>query len=130
MSDKSLDHLHAVIERLAGNSFTIKGWAVTVASGFLGFAVKDAKSGIALLGLMPVLIFWAMDSYFLVQERHFRALYNDRLRNPAAPDAAVEGRKTNVSTVIDTAKTPVLAVLYLVLCLCCLAVGFGLFVVR
>lgn len=29
------------------------------------------------IALIPVLIFWFLDSYYLQQERKFRALYND-----------------------------------------------------
>jgi hypothetical protein len=42
-----LDHAQSIIERLAGNSFSIKGWAVTFVSVFLGFGVKDAKPQVA-----------------------------------------------------------------------------------
>jgi len=80
-----MDHLHRIIERLANNSFTIKGWAVTVASGFFGFAVKDAKPAIAFIGVIPIMIFWITDGYCLTQERDLRKMYNEALAGePAA----------------------------------------------
>jgi hypothetical protein len=38
---------------------------------------------VAAIGLMPVLVFWGLDGYFLRQERLFRGLYDQvRQRNP------------------------------------------------
>src|ERR1700730_17034816 len=71
-----LDHSQSIIERLAGNSFSIKGWAVTVVSLFLGFGVKDAKPQVAFVGVIPTIIFWMIDAYYLSAERHFREFYN------------------------------------------------------
>ena len=50
---------------------------------FYGFAVKGTSWRLAAIGLMPVLIFWGLDAYFLRQERLFRGLYDQvRQRNP------------------------------------------------
>jgi len=73
---KHMDMIQAVIGRLAGNSFLIKGWAITVAGVFFGFAVKDLAWDLALAGLLPTLAFWIVDTYFLRSERLFRALYD------------------------------------------------------
>ncbi len=80
---KHLEFIQAVITRLANNSFLMKGWALTVAGAFYGFAVKGTSWQVAATGLMPVLIFWGLDAYFLRQERLFRSLYDQvRQRNP------------------------------------------------
>lgn len=80
---KHLEFIQAVITRLANNSFLMKGWALTVAGAFYGFAVKGTNWRLAAIGLMPVLIFWGLDAYFLRQERLFRGLYDQvRQRNP------------------------------------------------
>jgi len=80
---KHLEFIQAVITRLANNSFLMKGWALTVAGAFYGFAVKGTSWKVAAIGLMPVLIFWGLDAYFLRQERLFRGLYDQvRQRNP------------------------------------------------
>jgi hypothetical protein len=80
---KHLEFIQAVITRLANDSFLMKGWALTVAGAFYGFAVKGTSWRLAAIGLMPVLIFWGLDAYFLRQERLFRGLYDQvRQRNP------------------------------------------------
>jgi hypothetical protein len=80
---KHLEFIQAVITRLANDSFLMKGWALTVAGAFYGFAVKGTSWKLAAIGLMPVLIFWGLDGYFLRQERLFRGLYDQvRQRNP------------------------------------------------
>jgi hypothetical protein len=90
---KHLEFIQAVITRLANDSFLMKGWALTVAGAFYGFAVKGTSGKVAAIGLMPVLIFWGLDAYFLRQERLFRGLYDQvRQRNlriePFAMNAA------------------------------------------
>jgi hypothetical protein len=80
---KHLEFIQAVITRLANDSFLMKGWALTVAGAFYGFAVKGTSWRLAAIGLMPVLVFWGLDAYFLRQERLFRGLYDQvRQRNP------------------------------------------------
>ena len=78
---KHLDYIEAVIARLAGNSFLIKGWAITVAGAIYGFAVHDTDWRLALVGLLPAATFWLLDGYFLRQEWLFRSLY-DAVRDP------------------------------------------------
>jgi hypothetical protein len=78
---KHLDYIEAVIARLAGNSFLIKGWAITVAGAIYGFAVHDADWRLALVGVIPALTFWLLDGFFLRQEWRFRSLY-DAVRDP------------------------------------------------
>src|SRR5438034_5904171 len=91
VQDKRLDHLHAIVQRLATNSFTIKGWAVTVASAFLGFSIKDAKPSVALVGMIPIAIFWIIDAYYLAAERYFRDRYNEVLRDPVQGTMPIVG---------------------------------------
>jgi hypothetical protein len=81
---KHLEFFQAVISRLANDSFYMKGWALTVAGAFYGFAVKGTNWRVAAIGLMPVVVFWGLDAYFLRQERLFRSLYDQvRQHNPA-----------------------------------------------
>lgn len=76
---KHMEMIQAVIARLGNDAFLVKGWAVTIAGVFFGFAV-DAKNGdLAVASLLPTVFFWGLDAYFLRSERLFRALY-DRVR--------------------------------------------------
>lgn len=76
---KHLEMVQAVISRLAGNSFLIKGWAVTITAAFLGFAVSSKQWELAAASLLPTVTFWGLDAYFLRAERLFRVLY-ERIR--------------------------------------------------
>ena len=76
---KHLELIQGVINRLAGNSFYMKGWAVVLLSALLVLVVREDRGDLSWLGLLPVLVFWGLDAYFLWQERLFRALY-DRVR--------------------------------------------------
>lgn len=74
---KHMDYVQAVITRLANNSFLLKGWALTLSSALLGFAITQKHAGLALVALVPVLAFWVLDTYYLRQERAFRGMYAD-----------------------------------------------------
>ncbi len=74
---KHLELLQSVINRLASNSFMIKGWAVTLVAAVFGLAIASSNKNLNIFGiaLIPVLPFWILDSYFLWQERLYRGLY-------------------------------------------------------
>jgi hypothetical protein len=76
---KHLEMIQSVIARLGGNGFLIKGWALTLASAFVGLAVNAEDCSFAFVGAASSLIFWGLDGYFLRAERRFRTL-GDRVR--------------------------------------------------
>lgn len=76
---KHLEFIQAVINRLASDSFRMKGWSVVVATAFLVFISRVGCDDVIPVGIVPVLVFWGLDGYFLWQERLYRALY-DRVR--------------------------------------------------
>jgi len=85
MMDAKLKHMEliqAVTNRMAANSFLLKGWSVTLAAGLFAFAAKDANPKLIVIAYYPVLIFWVLDGYFLSQERLFRALYDKVRKTP------------------------------------------------
>jgi hypothetical protein len=58
------------------NSFTVRGWSVTLVSVvFALIAANDAPPLAALIALVPSVVFWGLDAYYLRQERLFRQLY-------------------------------------------------------
>ncbi len=73
---RHLELIQGVINRLAGNSFRIKGWAVILVSALLALFIPESRPDLAWIGFVPVLVFWGLDGYFLWQERLFRDLYN------------------------------------------------------
>lgn len=72
---KHLEIIQGVINRMAGNSFALKGWAVTLIAGIFALASKDADKIYFLVAYIPVTVFWSLDSYYLLQERLYRSLY-------------------------------------------------------
>jgi predicted membrane channel-forming protein YqfA (hemolysin III family) len=56
---KHLEMIQVVINRLAGNSFMLKSWSITVVSALMALAAKDANARYALLALFPALCFSA-----------------------------------------------------------------------
>lgn len=76
---KHLEMIQDIIKRMASNSFMLKGWAVTLVAGIFALSAKDADKLYFLIAYIPILVFWGLDSYHLLQERLYRALY-DKVR--------------------------------------------------
>jgi hypothetical protein len=72
---KHLEFIQGVVSRLGNNSFLMKGWALTVAGAFFGFAVNNQNRWLAVASALPTVTFWGLDTYFLRCERLFRMLY-------------------------------------------------------
>lgn len=82
MKIKHMEMIQGVINRMASNSFSLKGWAVTLVAGIFALAAKDANGMFFLVAYVPIIVFWGLDSYYLMQERLYRALY-EKVRNLA-----------------------------------------------
>ncbi len=72
---KHLELIQGVINRMAGNSFLLKGWSVTLISALFALAAKDSNQFFIYLAYFPCVAFWGLDGYFLWQERMYRKLY-------------------------------------------------------
>ncbi len=85
---KHMDYTQDIIKRMADNSFKLKHWSVTLVSGLvaLSLATKD-KAAIIGFSMIPIIVFWILDGYFLWQERLFRKVYDEvRLKDESAID--------------------------------------------
>jgi hypothetical protein len=98
---KHLEMTQGIINRLANNSFLIKGWSMTILSAAMLFIARVENINPVYLTLsfvIPVIGFWVLDGYFLWQERLFRGIYND-IRNKDDSDfkmdIAAQLKKTN-----------------------------------
>ena len=105
MDERKLKHLEliqGVINRLAGNSFLVKGWSVLLVSALLTLAARrqpDAGAGLLGIPFLPALIFWGLDGYFLWQERLYRALYNHVRVQPEDSNVIIRaGRTAKIGT--------------------------------
>jgi len=76
---KHIEMIQGVVNRMANNSFLLKGWSVILVSALFALAAKDSDIDFIPLAYFPALAFWFLDGYFLQQERLFRKLY-DRVR--------------------------------------------------
>lgn len=73
---KHLEFIQGVVSSLGANSFRVKGWAVVLVSALFVLAVREERIVFSFAALLPLIFLWALDGYFLWQERLFRALYD------------------------------------------------------
>jgi len=60
-----LELIQGVVNRLATNSFSLKGWSVVLVSGLFALAASGANPRFVYLAYFPAFAFWALDGYFL-----------------------------------------------------------------
>lgn len=90
---KHLEFIQAAINRMAGNSFLLKGWTVTLTGGLLALTFKQIDRHYLIISLAVLLLFWFLDSYYLSRERRFIALYNAvRTKNEEDTDFSMDTR--------------------------------------
>jgi hypothetical protein len=83
---KHLDYIQQTITRMATVSFQIKAWNIGLVTAVLAFAAGDKNPAFLWAALLPAVMLWFLDSFYLRQERLYRALY-DAVR---AVDSTVE----------------------------------------
>ena len=73
-----LKMIQNVIDRMGRNSFWLRGWNATLAVGWLAFVARVGveKTPDGLWPIVPLLMLFLLDGYYLSQERRFRKLYN------------------------------------------------------
>lgn len=74
---KHLEFIQAIICRMAGNLFFLRGWTITLIAALLALFIKGNNSNYIIYFLAVLtLVFWILDGFFLSQERLFRDLYD------------------------------------------------------
>lgn len=76
---KEIDLIQSVINRMASNSFMLKGWLISLIAVVLALS-KDSLFScnaifVCIILCFPILIFWYLDAFFLHKEKCYRALY-------------------------------------------------------
>ena len=90
VNEKHLEMIQATVGRMATCSFAVKAWAIGLVSAVFALAaLKDITARLLLVALLPVVLFWFLDAFYLRQERLFRLLY-DAVRT-GSQDVAREG---------------------------------------
>lgn len=98
---------------MAGNSFLLRGWSVTLVSALLALAANHAQPLVVAIALLPVLTFWGLDGYFLAQERLFRDLYADVIDpNKTVPDYSLKTARCTFTVWFKAVRRPVLWVFH------------------
>lgn len=88
---KHLDFIQLVITRMNANSFLLKGWVVTLVVALFALEISKTSSSFVKISLLPAILFWVLDGYFLYQERLFRELYDEvRIKNEAQIDFSMK----------------------------------------
>jgi len=119
--------LQGIINRLAANSASCKNWCITLVSAFIVLAIDKGRLEAINLSLLPILVFYFLDSYYLSLERDIIQLQNKFVINKKAEDlfivkypsdwyhrpvAILKGMLWSFSTL------PVYAILAILVCYC------------
>lgn len=112
---KHLEMIQAVISRMGSNSFLFKGWSITIIAAVSAFASKDSDHKLMLIPVVSTLLFWAIDAYYLMNERAFRKLYEKvAATDPKDIDFAMNPAKEYIGfrNWLKTLKTTILSLFY------------------
>lgn len=73
---KEIDLIQNCIERMAKNSFSCKGWNLTLIAGVFALVPENInKMYLCIVILCIDLCFWWLDSFYLLQESRYRDKY-------------------------------------------------------
>ncbi|MER3330243.1 MAG: hypothetical protein RIF34_11735 [Candidatus Kapaibacterium sp.] len=73
---KEIDLIQACINRMANNSFLLKGWAISLVAVVLALAKENVNfTLLSIILLIPILSFWYLDAFFLRTEKMYRKMY-------------------------------------------------------
>lgn len=68
-----LQMIHDTIKRMASNSSNCKNWTLTIVTALLALCVGVYElHNYLFISIIPVLMFWGLDFYYLLQENKFR----------------------------------------------------------
>ncbi len=88
---KEIDLIQGCINRMAHNSFLVKGWALGVFAGVTAITKGENLNDTILFictTIVPFICFWVLDAFFLQTERKYRKMYEERLAKRKDGDAS------------------------------------------
>lgn len=112
---KHLEFIQETIKRMAGNSFLLRGWSITLVVAVFTIASQTYKPIYFWIALFITIVFWLLDSYYLFQERRFRCLYDEvREKDPGAVDFSMALPKNHCKkcTWRASVQSPIFLVFY------------------
>jgi hypothetical protein len=103
--------IQAIIDRMARNSFALKGWTVTLVAALIGLAAADSNRSFALIAVYAVVVMASLDAYYLAIERNYRTFYNGAATRPGDDSWDLSAGPTGVREVVSALLSP--SILYL-----------------
>lgn len=82
---KYLEFIQNTISRMNKNSFQIKGCMVTIVAALLALCANSVNILYVYISIFPTIMFWVLDAYYLKQERKFRELFNEAVKDKTKP---------------------------------------------
>lgn len=82
--------LQGVISRMAANSASAKTWCIALVSAVVVIIADKGKPDFVWISVIPIVLFFFLDSYYLGLEQQVRELYNDFVRKLHAAEATLE----------------------------------------
>ena len=73
---KHMEMYQSIITRLASNSAGCKNFAIPLITAILGFIVVEKQAALIWLSVLPIVLFYFVDCYYLVLENQFRDSYD------------------------------------------------------
>lgn len=79
---KHLEFLQDNIQRMNQCSFQMKGWTITIVAALIAVYVAQMQIAInngeriLLIAILPTIMFWFLDSFYLSKERNLITTYN------------------------------------------------------
>jgi hypothetical protein len=77
-NENKINHLNMIqntIIRMSNNSFKLKGWTISLIVAV--YAVIGQNNKAVAITIIPVAMFWILDSYYLKLEKEYRLLYDE-----------------------------------------------------
>jgi hypothetical protein len=109
---EQLKMIEAVVSRLAGNSFLLKGWTVIVVAGLTAFAKADSNRAFALIAVIAVIIFGTLDAYYVALERAYRKLYEAEAAKENSASWTLRAERLAIGDVWQAVKSPAVFMLH------------------
>ena len=85
-----LTMLQGVISRMASNSASSKTWCVSLVSALAVVVAQSGQSRLLLIAALPIVLFGALDAYYLGLEKAFRRAYDEFVRKLHNGSAVVD----------------------------------------
>ena len=92
-----LNMIQQIIARMGNNSFSLKQWSAGIIVAIYAFAGENFHKA-AIVTIIPLIVFWLLDSYYLMLERKFRCLYDEvRKKEEDQIDFDMSFKNVNIS---------------------------------